>query len=156
MGPERRPAGPQPRWLAELGSPLLTDLYQLTMLRAYVGDGMFGEAVFEFFVRRLPAGRNFLLAAGLEQLVDYLESLCFGEGDLAWLEAAGHADAPLLDYLRDFRFSGSLEAVPEGTIVFAEEPIARITAPLPEAQLVESRLVNLLNFQTLVASKAAR
>ena len=143
-------------WLSELGSPLLTDLYQLTMLQAYVARGMHAEAVFEFFVRRLPPHRNYLMAAGLEQLLDFLETLRFSESELDWLEANGHADDGLIQYLRDFHFSGDVYAVPEGTIVFANEPLVRIVAPLPQAQLVESRLVNLLNFQTIIASKAAR
>lgn len=143
-------------WLSELDSPLLTDLYQLTMLRAYVAREMHAEAVFEFFVRRLPTQRNFLLAAGLEQLLDFLETVRFTEDELGWLRANGHADETLLQYLRDFHFSGDVYAVPEGTIVFANEPLVRVVAPLPEAQLIESRLVNLMNFQTVIASKAVR
>ena len=146
----------RPPWLAELGSPLLTDLYQLTMLQAYVLRGMHGEAVFELFVRRLPAERNFLVAAGLEQLLDYLQTIRFSDTDLDWLKAHGIASEAMLDYLRDFHFTGDVYAVPEGTIVFADEPIVRVVAPLPEAQLVESRLVNLINFQTIIASKAVR
>ncbi len=143
-------------WLSELDSPLLTDLYQLTMLQAYVAREMHGEAVFEFFARRLPPQRNFLLAAGLEQLLDFLEAVCFSESELAWLEANGHANGQLIQYLRDFSFAGDVYAVPEGTVVFADEPVVRVVAPLPQAQLVESRLVNLLNFQTIIATKAAR
>jgi nicotinate phosphoribosyltransferase len=143
-------------WRTATDSPLLTDLYQLTMLQAYVERDMHGEAVFEFFVRRLPPQRNFLLAAGLEQLLDFLESVHFSESELAWLEAKGHAKGPLIQYLHDFKFAGDVYAVPEGTIVFADEPIVRVVAPLPQAQLVESRLVNLLNFQTIIATKAAR
>ncbi len=143
-------------WLSELDSPLLTDLYQLTMLQAYIARGMHAEAVFEFFVRRLPPHRNYLMAAGLEQLLDFLETVQFSESELGWLEANGHADEGLIRYLRDFHFSGDVYAVPEGTIVFANEPLVRVVAPLPQAQLVESRLVNLLNFQTIIASKAAR
>lgn len=143
-------------WLSELDSPLLTDLYQLTMLRAYIARSMHGKAVFEFFVRRLPAKRNFLLAAGLEQLLDFLETVRFTEDELDWLRANGHADDALLQYLSDFHFSGDVYAVPEGTIVFANEPIVRVVASMPEAQLVESRLVNLMNFQTIIASKAVR
>ncbi|MDH3305450.1 MAG: nicotinate phosphoribosyltransferase, partial [Gammaproteobacteria bacterium] len=143
-------------WVDELQSPLLTDLYQLTMLRAYVANDMHGEAVFEFFARRLPGRRNFLMAAGLEQLLDVLETLRFSESELRWLQEQRHADKELLAYLSDFHFSGDVYAVPEGTIVFADEPLVRVVAPLPQAQLVESRLVNLINFQTVIASKAAR
>ena len=114
-----------PRWLASPQSGLLTDLYQLTMLRSYVARDMHGEAVFEFFARRLPQRRNFLLAAGLEQLLDVLETLEFEDGELEWLEAQGYADRRLFDYLRDFRFMGDVYAVPEGTIVFASRRVTR-------------------------------
>ena len=145
-----------PSWLAGAQSALLTDLYQLTMLKSYVADDMHGEAVFEFFARRLPERRNFLLAAGLEQLLDVLATLRFEDDEIRWLDGHGYADAKLLEYLRNFRFTGDVHAVPEGTVVFADEPIVRVVAPLPQAQLVESRLINLIHFQTLIASKAAR
>lgn len=137
-------------------SALLTDLYQLTMLQGYFLQGMNGSAVFEFFVRRLPQERNFLVAAGLEQVVDYLENLRFGEEELAWLREHGMFDAGFVESMRDFGFNGDVDAMPEGTICFADEPILRIVAPLREAQFVESRVINLLHFQTMVASKAAR
>jgi len=143
-------------WIDELQSPLLTDLYQLTMLQAYVTNDMHGEAVFELFARRLPEQRNFLMAAGLEQLLDFLETVQFSEDELYWLRERGYANEELLAYLRDFHFSGDVYAVPEGTVVFADEPLVRVVAPLPQAQIVESRLVNLINFQTVIASKAAR
>jgi nicotinate phosphoribosyltransferase len=139
-----------------LRSPLLTDLYQLTMLQAYFDHGLTGTAVFELFVRRLPARRGFLLAAGLEQALAFLEGLHFTPEDLDALAATGRFDARLLDRLAGLRFTGDVHAVPEGTPFFADEPILRITAPLPEAQLVETRLVNILHFQSLIASKAAR
>ena len=135
---------------------LLTDLYQLTMVTAYHALGMEREAVFEFFVRALPARRGFLLAAGLEQALDYLGSLCFGADELRWLEATGRFTPAMLTRLEGFRFSGHVDAMPEGTVFFAGEPILRVTAPLPEAQFAESRLINLLNLQCMVASKAAR
>lgn len=135
---------------------LLTDLYQLTMLKAYADQGMRETAVFEFFVRRLPARRRFLMAAGLEQVLDYLEQLAFTPEELAWLRDSGRFDAGFVDSLADFRFTGDVDAMPEGTVFFADEPILRVTAPLPAAQFVESRIINLLHFQTLIASKAAR
>jgi nicotinate phosphoribosyltransferase len=138
-----------------LTSPLLTDLYQLNMMQAYLEQGETRPAVFEFFVRRLPPARSFLLAAGLEQALDFLEHLHFSASDLAWLERAGFRSA-FLERLAAFRFTGDVHAMPEGTVCFANEPILRVTAPLPEAQLVESRLINILHFQTLIASKAAR
>jgi nicotinate phosphoribosyltransferase len=137
-------------------SPLLTDLYELTMLQAYRAGGMNDTAVFELYVRALPPGRNFLLAAGLEQVVEYLLALRFADDDLAWLASTGRFDAGFLDSLRGFRFSGDLDALPEGTVAFADEPLLRVTAPLAEAQFVESRVLNLVHLQTLVASKAAR
>jgi nicotinate phosphoribosyltransferase len=137
-------------------SPLLTDLYQLNMLQAYMREGLTGTATFEFFVRRLPARRGFLLAAGLEQALEFLETVRFGRDDRAWLEATGRFGRETLDWLAAFRFQGDVDAMPEGAVFFADEPILRVTAPLPVAQLVETRLMNILHFQTLVASKAAR
>jgi len=140
---------------AESGA-LLTDLYQLTMLHAYVRRGMGEPAVFELFVRSLPPARGFLLAAGLEQALEYLATLRFTGEELAWVAREGRFDRAFVDYLARLRFTGDVHALPEGTVFFPDEPILRVTAPLPEAQLVESRLLNLLHFQTLVASKAAR
>jgi nicotinate phosphoribosyltransferase len=137
-------------------SPLLTDLYQINMIQAYLDHGDTKTAVFEFFARSLPARRGFLAAAGLEQALDYLENLRFSAADIAWLKSTGRFRKNLLDYLGDFRFSGDVHAMPEGSVFFAGEPILRITAPLPQAQFVESRLINILHFQTLIASKAAR
>jgi nicotinate phosphoribosyltransferase len=135
---------------------LLTDLYQLNMLQAYLEHGVIGTAVFEFFVRDVPKGRNFLIAAGQEPALDYLENLRFSKDDLAWLTGTGRFSKQVIDYLRGFRFTGAVNAMPEGTLFFANEPVLQVTAPLPMAQLVESRLINLLQFQTMIASKAAR
>jgi len=137
-------------------SALLTDLYQLNMLQAYLDHGETGTAVFEFFVRRLPARRQFLMAAGLEQALDFLEESRFSPDDIDWLRATGRFRPNLIDYLAEFRFRGDVHAMPEGTVFFADEPILRVTANLPEAQLVETRLINILHYQTLIASKAAR
>ena len=137
-------------------SPLLTDLYQINMLQAYLDRGHTGTAAFELFVRALPARRQFLLAAGLEQALDYLENLRFSPAEIAWLESTGRFGNNLIDYLRDFRFTGDVQAMPEGTVFFANEPILRVIAPLPQAQFVESRLINIMHFQSLVAAKAAR
>jgi nicotinate phosphoribosyltransferase len=135
---------------------LLTDLYQLNMAEAYLDRGETKTAVFEFFVRKLPVNRGFLVAAGLEQALDFLEHFHFPPQELAWLESAGRFGRRFLDYLSKLRFSGDVHAMPEGTVFFANEPILRVTAPLPEAQLVETRLINILHFQSLIASKAAR
>ena len=137
-------------------SPLTTDLYELNMVQAYLDRGEDKEAVFEFFVRRLPPRRGFLLAAGLEDALDYLEALRFSPEELDWLKRSGRFRVNLLDYLAGFRFTGDVHAIPEGSVCFAPEPLLRLTAPLPMAQLVESRLINILHYQTLVASKAAR
>jgi nicotinate phosphoribosyltransferase len=135
---------------------LATDWYELTMIQSYFALGLEKTAVFEFFVRNLPPSRSFLIAAGLEQALDYLEELRFEPGELDWLARSGRFSSAAIDRLRRLRFTGSVDAMPEGTVFFANEPILRVTAPLPEAQLAETRLVNLLQFQTLVASKAAR
>ncbi len=137
-------------------SLLLTDLYQLTMLQGYVEQGMEEQATFEFFVRKLPLKRNFLLAAGLEQALSFLENLRFTPEELEWLNGCGLFRRALVDYLEKLHFTGDVHAMPEGTVFFPDEPIVRITATLPQAQLVETRLINLLHFQTLIASKAAR
>jgi nicotinate phosphoribosyltransferase len=137
-------------------SPLLTDLYQINMIQAYLDHGDTETAVFELFVRTLPPRRGFLVAAGLEQALDFLENLRFSAAEIAWLKGTGRFGPNLLDYLRDFRFTGDVHAMPEGTVFFANEPILRLTAPLPQAQFVESRLLNILHYQVLVAAKAAR
>jgi nicotinate phosphoribosyltransferase len=137
-----------------LSSPLLTDHYQLTMLESYLQQGMQETAVFELFFRKLPPTRNFLVAAGLEQALEFLENLRFSAGELAWLKP--RFGSALVNYLEQFRFTGDVHAMPEGTLFFPDEPILRITAPLQQAQFVESRLINLLHFETLIASKAAR
>jgi len=137
-------------------SVLLTDLYQLNMIEAYLEHGETKTAVFEFFVRRLPPERGFLVAAGLEQVLDFLENLSFSAKELDWLARSGRFGKRLLDYLARLRFTGEVHAMPEGTVFFANEPILRVTAPLPEAQLVETRVINILHFQSLIAAKAAR
>lgn len=137
-------------------SALLTDLYELHMAQSYHALGMQGTAVFDFIVRRLPAGRNFLVAAGLEQVLDYLAALRFREDELAWLGGTGKFTPDFLRFLGALRFTGDVDAMPEGTVFFPGVPVLRVTAPLVEAQLVESRLVNLMQYPILVASKAVR
>jgi len=139
-----------------LKSPLLTDLYQLTMLQGYFEAGMTGPAVFELFVRKLPPARNFLVAAGLEQVLEYVAGLAFAQDELAWIDGSGIFAPGFADRLAGLRFTGDIDAVPEGTVFFPNEPIVRVSAPMPEAQLLETRLVNLVHYETLVASKAAR
>ena len=140
----------------DLSELLLTDLYEFAMLDAYEAAGMSALAVFEFFVRKLPADRGFLVAAGLQQVVEFLTTARIGERDLEVLRShAGLSDAAL-ERASSFRFSGDVQAMPEGTVFFPNEPILRVCAPIGEAQLVETRIINLLHFQTVIASKAAR
>jgi nicotinate phosphoribosyltransferase len=142
-------------------TPLATDLYQLTMMAGYFSQGRHESTIasFELFVRQLPAHRNYLIAAGLLSLVEYLEQLTFGPDDIAWLrtsEALANVPDGFFEYLAGFTFTGDVWAVPEGTAVFAQEPLVRITAPIAQAQLVETAALAFINFQTSVASKAAR
>ena len=139
-----------------LTSPLLTDLYQLNMIQAYLDHGETKTAVFEFFVRKLPPRRGFLLTAGLEQALEFLENLRFSTDEIDWLAGTNRFEKSLLEELATFRFTGDVHAIPEGRVFFANEPILRVTAPMPQAQLVETRLINILHFQSLVAAKAAR
>jgi nicotinate phosphoribosyltransferase len=138
---------------------LLVDLYELTMAAGYFEHGVDANATFELFVRQLPPARNYLVAAGIEAALDYLEDLRFTEEDVHYLRehAAFHnVSDSFFDYLRNFRFTGDVEAVEEGTLVFGEEPILQVTGPVAEAQIVETFLLSVINFETLVASKAAR
>jgi nicotinate phosphoribosyltransferase len=112
--------------------------------------------VFEFFIRKRPARRNFFIAAGLEQVLDFLQGLRFSAEELAWIDSHGAFRPAFVDYLAGLHFTGEVHAMAEGTVFFPNEPILRVTAPLPQAQLVETRLINLLHFQTLIASKAVR
>lgn len=135
---------------------LFTDLYELTMMQAYHDEGMRERAVFSLFVRRLPVERNYLLACGLEAVLDYLENLSFQPDDIDYLTSLGIFSVEFLESLKTFRFTGDVFAVTEGTPVFANEPILEIEAPVAEAQVVETFVMNQIHHQTLVASKAAR
>ena len=139
---------------------LLTDLYELTMAAGYFDTGKIAErAVFELTVRRLPPHRNFVLAAGLPQVVDYLLNLSFADDEIAYLRGLPqfqHVSSAFFDYLREFRFTGDLFAVPEGTPLFAGEPMLTLRAPIVEAQIPETYLLSALSFQSLIATKAAR
>jgi len=137
-------------------SALVVDLYELTMMQAYQLGGIDGRATFDLFVRRLPVGRDFLLVAGLATVLDRLEKLRFTAADLEYLASLGQFRDEFLQRLEGFRFSGDVVAMPEGSIAFAGEPILRVTAPIIEAQLLETVIMNLVHLQTLVASKAAR
>lgn len=137
-------------------SPLATDLYQLTMAQGYYFEGRKDHATFEMFFRRPPFGSGYTVFAGLAPLLDSLENLKFSQSDLDYLASLGIFRKEFLAYLKDFSFSGSVMAPPEGTVVFPEEPLVRIDAPLLEAQIVETLLLNMINYQTLIATKASR
>jgi nicotinate phosphoribosyltransferase len=135
---------------------LLTDLYQLTMSAAYFERMRDVEATFDLFIREMPPRRGYLIAAGLEQAVSYLRDFSFSEESLSYLRERGLFKEEFLEYLAKLRFTGELWAVPEGTVVFPQEPLLRITAPVIQAQLAETYLLNTVGFQTLIASKASR
>lgn len=136
---------------------MLTDLYQMTMMNGYINAGITDRiAVFDLFYRQNPGGSAFAVAAGLEQVVDYIKNLHFDPEDIDYLRSLHLFDERFFDYLKDFRFTGELYAVPEGTVVFPYEPLIRIKAPLFEAQLIETAMLNIVNHQTLIATKAAR
>lgn len=135
---------------------LLTDLYQLTMMNGYLKCGKGNtRAVFDMFYRG-AGGFSYAIVAGLEQAVDYIRSLHFDDSDIAYLRSLGIFDEKFFEYLKDFRFTGDIRAVPEGTMIFPYEPIMTVSAPLVEAQLVETALLTYMNHQTLIATKAAR
>ncbi|MFB6231406.1 MAG: nicotinate phosphoribosyltransferase [Salinibacter sp.] len=136
-------------------SALYADLYQLTMLQAYWREGMDERGVFDLFVRRLGS-RNYFLACGLEQSLEFLETLSFSDEALGYLDAQDQFGDEFLEWLSDFEFTGDVYAVPEGTPVFPDEPIVEVVAPIGEAQLVETFLLNQITFQTTIASKASR
>ena len=143
-------------WVNSSNAALLTDLYELTMAASYFRNGMEERSTFDLFVRRLPESRNFLIACGLEHALEYLETMCFDEESLSYLRSLEMFDEEFIEYLGALRFKGKVHAVPEGDAVFGGEPLLRVTAPLPQAQIVESYLLNCVTFQTMVASKAAR
>jgi nicotinate phosphoribosyltransferase len=132
------------------------DLYELTMAQTYFDRGMTAPATFSLFARHLPAGWGYLVAAGLEDVLAYLDRLAFTREDLAYLESTGLFTSAFLGHLRDLRFTGTVRALPEGTVCFAHEPLVEVTAPLVEAQLVETAILNQVHFQTIITSKAAR
>jgi nicotinate phosphoribosyltransferase len=153
--PARSVDADDPGLLSPAETALLIDQYELSMADSYLRRGMNDPAVFELFVRELPAGRDWLLAAGLGPALRLVREMRFGRHELSYLREIGFG-APLLRFLRRFRFSGEIDAMPEGTIAFAGEPLVRVTAPRVEAQLLETILLNQINFQTAIATKAAR
>jgi len=141
---------------ADHGLALFTDLYELTMLQAYLEEGLTEPAVFSLSVRRLPVRRNFLLACGIDTVIGQLERLRFDDDDLTYLASLRLFNDRFLAWLGSFRFSGTVHAVPDGTPLFANEPILEVSAPLPEAQLIETLVMNQVHLQTVLASKAVR
>ncbi len=137
-----------------MSEALRTDLYQLTMMQAYWKSGHDPEASFDYFVRKIPFG-SYLVTAGLSYVLNYIENLRFEDDDIEYLRTQGF-DAEFLKHLRNFRFTGDILAMPEGSIAFPLEPIIRVTAPIMEAQLIETFLLNKMNFSTLIATKASR
>ncbi len=140
-------------------SGLLTDLYELTMAAGYTETGLASRATFELFARKLPESRNYLVVAGIEQALDYLERVHFTGEEVAYVRrhpAFRNVGRKFFDFLRRFRFTGDVWAMPEGTVAFAREPLLRVEAPMAEAQLVETYLLAAIHFQTVIASKASR
>jgi nicotinate phosphoribosyltransferase len=140
-------------------SGLLTDLYELTMAAGYFQTRFDARATFELFVRHLPPHRNYLVAAGLEQAVEYLENVHFTPDEIEYLRRHPmfrHIHAEFFDYLAKFRFTGDVWAMPEGTLIFPGEPLMRVTAPVIEAQVMETYLLAVMSYETMIASKAAR
>lgn len=136
---------------------LLTDLYELTMMQGYFKEKDANETViFDAFYRSNPGGNGYAICAGLEQVIEYINNLHFDQEDIAYLKTTGLFEDDFLDYLEHFRFSGDIYAIPEGTVVFPREPLVKIIAPIMEAQLIETALLNIINHQSLIATKTAR
>ena len=137
-------------------SALFADLYELTMAQAFYQQGMFAQATYSLFIRQYPPNRAFLVAAGLEDVLDYLENLRFSQASLDYLRSIGIFDSNFLKYLKDLRFTGSVRAIPEGRLFFTDEPVLEVTAPIIEAQIGETFIINQINFQSLLTTKSAR
>jgi len=135
---------------------MLTDLYELTMSAAYLESEIEEIATFDLFIREMPKNRDYLIACGLEQVVNYLQNISFNNEALDYLKQQGIFKEGFLNYLKNFKFTGELHAIPEGTVVFPQEPLLRVTAPIIQAQFIETYLLNTITFQTLIATKASR
>ncbi len=142
--------------MSTMNLTLLTDLYQLTMMQGYFKNNNNDTVVFDAFYRTNPSGNGFAIAAGLEQVIDYLKNLRFSPEDIEYLRGLHIFDEDFLEYLADFRFTGSVYAIPEGTVVFPREPLIKVIAPIMQAQLIETAILNIVNHQSLIATKAAR
>ncbi len=135
---------------------LLTDLYELTMMQGYFKNKSNETVVFDAFYRRNPSGGGYAIACGLEQVIEYIKNLHFSKEDIDYLRGLGLFEEDFIDYLANFRFSGDIYAIPEGTVVFPREPLLKVVAPIMEAQLIETAILNIINHQSLIATKAAR
>ena len=136
--------------------PLLTDLYELTMMQGYYKGGQENIAVFDAFYRKNPCGNGYAVACGLEQIIQYIKDLHFSYEDIDYLRSLGIFEEDFLQYLAGFHFTGDIYAIPEGTVIFPYEPVIKIIAPMPQAQLIEPALLNMMNHQSLIATKASR
>ena len=135
---------------------LLTDLYELTMMQGYFKNPTNQTVIFDMFYRVNPCGGSFAITAGLEQMIEYIENLHFSDEDIEYLRSLHIFEDDFLEYLRSFHFTGDIYAIPEGTVVFPREPLVKVIAPIMEAQLVETAILNIINHQSLIATKAAR
>lgn len=142
--------------MSTLNLTLLTDLYEMTMMQGYFKTKNRDVVVFDAFYRSNPCGGGYAVCAGLEQVIDYIKNLHFSAEDISYLRSLSVFDEDFLDYLKDFRFSGDIYAIPEGTVIFPREPLIKVIAPIMEAQLIETAVLNIINHQSLIATKAAR
>ena len=142
--------------MSTLNLTLLTDLYELTMMQGYFKTGQNPTVIFDVFYRNNPCNGGYAITVGLMQVIDYIEHLQFSDEDISDLRSLHIFDEDFLSYLADFHFSGDIYAIPEGTVVFPREPLLKVIAPIMEAQLIETALLNIINHQSLIATKASR
>ncbi len=143
--------------MSERNLTLLTDLYELTMMQGYFKEEEKNvNAIFDMFYRRNPDGNGYAVSCGLEQVIELIENFHFSDADIEYLNSLGIFDADFLEYLRDFRFTGDIDAIPEGNVMFPREPVIKVKAPIMQAQLIETALLNIINHQSLIATKASR
>ncbi len=142
--------------MSTLNLTLMTDLYQLTMMQGYFENNSTDLVIFDAFYRKNPCGNGYAIAAGLEQVIDYIKNLHFSEEDITYLRSLGIFKEPFLEYLHDFRFEGDIYAIPEGSVMFPREPMLKVIAPIMQAQLIETAILTILNHQSLIATKASR
>ena len=142
--------------MSTMNLTLLTDFYELTMMQGYFKTQNTEKVVFDAFYRKNPCDGGYAIAAGLDQVIDYIKNLRFNKEDIAYLRSLNTFDEDFLNYLADFRFSGDIYAIPEGTVVFPREPLVKVVAPIMEAQLVETAILTIINHQSLIATKASR